>query len=57
MLLVAQSSQQLPPTTEGGRSVLEKYLPEVSQIVRGRRLSVVCETEGKYFSVWTNQKR
>ena len=56
MLLVAQS-QQLPPTTEGGRSVLEKYFPEVSEIARGRRPSVVCETEENYFSVWTNQKR
>ena len=55
MLLVAQS-QQLPPTTEGGRSVLEKYFPEVSEIARGRRPSVVCETEENYFSVWNKQK-
>ena len=34
-----------------GRSVLEKYLIEVSKTARGRRPRVVFETETKYFSV------
>lgn len=40
-----------------GRSVLGKYLPEVSEISRGRSPSIVCETEGKYFLVQTDQKQ
>ena len=32
----------------------EKYFPEVSEAARDRRSRDSSETEGKYFSVWTD---
>ena len=40
-----------------GRPVLEKYLPEVSEVARGRRPRDASETEGRYFSSTDRPKR
>ena len=34
---------------------MEKILPEVLEISQGRRPRVVCEAQGKYISIWTDQ--